>query len=99
MPELRRHLLCPMQCRENRVAINEFPRIYCNEPNQESQVIVTEDEYGDNIILPFFLNGLISHLNVDTLTRDEFEAHDCMRLILTHLDLTWDSSITIYDDQ
>ena len=58
-----------------------------------------EDEYGDNIILPFFLNCVTYHLNVDTLTRDEFESHECPRIILTHRDLTWDPSTTIYEDQ
>ena len=48
--------------------------------------------------MPFFLNGVTSHLNVDTLTRDEFEAHDCLRLTLTHRDITWDPSKTIYED-
>ena len=88
MPELCHHLLCPMKCQANGFTINEFTCIYCNEPNQESRTIVTEDEYGDNVILPFFLNGVTSHLNVDTLTRDEFEAHDCPWLTLTHRDMT-----------
>ena len=99
MPELRHHLLCPMQCRSNGVTINKCPRIYCNEPDQEFHAIVTEDEYVDNVILTFFLNGMTSHLNVDTLSRNKFEAHDCPRLNLTHKDLTWDPSKTIYEDQ
>ena len=99
MSELRHHLLCPMQCQENGVNINTCPRIYCNDPNQESHAIVTEYEYGDNVILPFFLNGATSHLNVDTLICDEFEAHDCPRPTFNHRDMTWDPSTTIYEDQ
>ena len=66
---------------------SRFPRYY------------TEDEYGDNVISPFFLNGVTSHLDVDTLSCDEFEAHDFSRLNLTHRDLTLDPSTTIYEDQ
>ena len=87
MLELRHRLLCPMQCRSNGVTINECPPIYFINPNQDSHAIVMEDKYGDNIIFPFFLNGVTSHLNVDTPTRDEFEAHKCPRITLTHRDI------------
>ena len=91
--------MCPMQCRANGATINGCPHIYCNDKDQESHAIVTDDEYGDNVILSFFLNGVTSHLNVDNLSHDDFEAHDCPRLTLTHHDLTWDPSTTIYEDQ
>ena len=98
IPELRHQLLCPMQFWANGVNINRCPHIYCSHPKQESHAIVTEDEYMYNFILPFFINGVTSHLNVNTLTRDDFEAHDCPRLTLTRRDLTWDPSTTIYED-
>ena len=99
MPELRHHLMCPMQFCANGFTISECPHIYCNEPNQDSHYIFTEDEYGDNFILPVFLNGLTSHLNVDTITRNDFESHECPRLTLTRRNLTWYHSTTIYEDQ
>ena len=99
MSELWHHLLCPMKCRTNGVIINECPHIYCSNLNQETHVIVKEDEYDDYVILPLFLNGGTSHLNVDTLTQDDFEANDCPRLTLAHRDLTWDLSTTIHGDQ
>ena len=77
MPYLDHHLLCPMQCRANGVIINECPRMYCREPTQESHAIVAMYENGANVILPFFLRGVISHLTVMLLTRDEFEHHGC----------------------
>ena len=95
MPELRHQFLCPMQSQVDGVTITEYPSIYCNESDQESHAIVTEYEYGDNVILPFFLNGVTSHLDVNTLSRDEFEAHDCPWLNLTHCDPTWDHNTTI----
>ena len=99
MSEIRYHLLCPMQCQENGFNINQYPRIYCNEPNQESHAIFTEYEYGDNVILHFFLNGVNSHLNFETLVRDEFEAHKCTQINLTHRNINWYPSTTIYEDQ
>ena len=97
MPELRHYLLCPIQCLTNRVTINECPRIYYNNPDHESHAIVTEDEYGENFILPFFLNGVTSHLNVDNLSHNDFKSQDCLRLNLTHRDMTWDPSTAIYE--
>ena len=88
-----------MQFRENGVTINKCQCIYYNHPDQEPHAIFIEDEYCDNVIMTFLLNSVTSHLNVDTLSRNEFEAHDCLSLTLTHRDLTWDPSTTIYEDQ
>ena len=79
--------------------MNDCPYVYVNEPDQESYTIVTQDEYGDDIILPLFLRGVTSHLNVEPLTCDEFEMHNCPRITLTSRDLTWDPSSTVYEDQ
>ena len=88
-----------MKYQANRVTINEFPHIYCNEPYQDYHAIVTEDEYGDNFFLHLFLNGVTYHFNVNTLSQNDFEAHNCTQLTLTHSDLTWGPSTTIYEDQ
>ena len=45
------------------------------------------------------MNGVTYHLNVDTLTCNEFEYHECPRLTLTHIVLTLEPSTTIYEDQ
>ena len=58
MPNLDHHLLCPMQLRANGVAVNDCPRMYCKDPNEESHAIVAADENGDNVILPFYLRGV-----------------------------------------
>ena len=99
MPDLDHHLLCPMQFCANRVVINECPRMYCREPTQESHDIVTMDENGASVVLPFFLIGVTSHLTVMPLTHDEFEHHGCTRIELTSRYLTWDLSTDIYEDQ
>ena len=99
IPDLDHHLLCPMQCCANSVVINECPQMYCHEPTQESHAIVAMDENGASVVLPFFLRGVTSHLNVMLLTRDKFEHHGCTRIELRSRDLTWDPSTDIYEDQ
>ena len=73
MPHLDHHLLYPMQLRAHGVDVNDCPRIYCKSPGDESHAIVAKDEYGDEIILPFYLKGVISHFNTEPLSREEFE--------------------------
>ena len=68
-------------------------------PDAESHSIVVADEYGDIIVMPFFLRGVTSCLNVEPLTPGEWDAHTCPRVILTDLDLTWDPNTDIYEDQ
>ena len=55
---------------------------------------MVDDEYGDDVVLPFFLHGVTSSLHVEPLTRREWDAHSCPRVTLTDLDLTWDPMLT-----
>ena len=46
--------------------------MYCDDPNDQSYAIVTEDEYGE-VTVTFFLHGVTSYFNTLTsfnLTRD-----------------------------
>ena len=54
MPDLDHHLMCPMQLRANGVTVNDCPKMFCKEPTEESHAIVATDEYGDEVILPFY---------------------------------------------
>ena len=67
MLDLDHHLLCPMQCRENGVVINECPRMYFREPTQEYHAIFAMDDNGASVFLPFLLRGVTSHLTVIVL--------------------------------
>ena len=69
MPYLHHHILCQIQCRANGVVINECPQMYCRELTQESHAIVSMDENGASVVLPFFLIGVTLHLAVMPLTR------------------------------
>ena len=72
MPDLEHHLLCPMQCRANGTIVNEYPRMYCKKPTEDSHSIVLIDENGERVILPFFLKGVTSHSNVAPLSLKEY---------------------------
>ena len=99
MPDLKHHLLFTMQYRADNVQVNDYPGMYYKDPTEESHDIVTQDDNDENVILPFFLSGMTSHINVESPSRDEFELHRCPRTTLTNADLTWDPSATIYEDQ
>ncbi len=53
VPDLQHHLLCPMQCRDNGVTVNDCPRLYCADPTDELHAIVTKDEDGNKVVLSF----------------------------------------------
>ena len=57
------------------------------------------DDTGARVVMPFFLCGVISHLNVEPITRQEYEAHTYPRIELTDKDLTWDPTTAVYADQ
>ena len=63
MPDLDHHLLCPMQCRANRVEINKHPRMYVSDPSEESHSVVAVDNDHEKVVIPFFLKGVTSLFN------------------------------------
>ena len=99
IPDLPHHLLYPMQCRAHGVTVNDCPRIYVDAPDELSHSIVARDENSQEVILPFTLRGVTSLLNVEPLTRDEWELNEYPRITLTDEDLTWDPHTNIYADQ
>ena len=46
-----------------------------------------------------YLRGVTSYLYTESLTQEEFEAHDYPRVELTSQHLTWDPSSTIFEDK
>ena len=64
MADLGHPLPCPMQCRANGTIVNECPRMYCENPAEDSHLIVLTNEKGERVILSFFLKGVTSYLNV-----------------------------------
>ena len=43
--------------------------MYEDKPDAKSHSIMATDEYGDVVVMPFFLRGVTSCLNVEPLTR------------------------------
>ena len=99
IPDLPHHLLCPNQCRAHGVSIYDCPRIYVDRPDSDSHSIVARDEYGESVVLPFFLCGVTSLINVEPISRNEWDDHAYPRVTLTDLDLSWDPSSKVYKDQ
>lgn len=99
MPHLDHHLLCSMQLRAHGVDVNDCPRIYCKNPTDESHAVVAKDEYGGEVILPFYLRGATSYFDTEPLSREEFERHDYIRVEMMSQHMTWDPSSPIYEDQ
>lgn len=69
MPELRYYLMCPMQCRANNVVVNDCPKIHVPNSDYESHAVNTLDEYGDNVIIPFHVNGVTSLFHTEAFTK------------------------------
>ena len=66
--------------------------------SEESHLIILTDENGERVVLPFFLKGVTSYLNVSPLYQDEYEHHGCPRIELTSPHLTCEPDTDVYED-
>ena len=104
-PHLPHHLLCPMQCCINDVIINDLPKFLDPSPSDTSHLILCplhnydDDKPVQMIVLPLWLKGVTSYLNVDRPTAEEWTSAVHLRLILTSEHLTWDPHDTSYGQQ
>ena len=102
IPHLDHHLLCPMQCRVNDVTVNDTPKFLVPDPTDQTHALTLPDPVhpSQTITLPLELRGVISLLNVRTVTADQFNDQDTYpHVSLTSDTLTWDPSTTLYRDQ
>ncbi len=101
IPHLDHHLLCPMQCCVNDVTVNNLPKFLAANPTDQMHALTINDPNNplQPVILPLTLRGVMSLLNVRTVTIDEFNSQDYPRLHLTSETLTWDSTTTLYEQQ
>jgi hypothetical protein len=91
-----------MQCRVNDVTVNEAPKFMVNDPTNQTHALTFPDPVhpSQTITLPLKLRGVISLLNVRTVTADEFYDQETYPHVhLTSDTLTWDPSLTLYRDQ
>jgi hypothetical protein len=91
-----------MQCRVNDVTINETPKFMVQDPTDQMHALTLPDPVhpSQTITLPLELRGVISLLNVRTVTADQFYDHETYPQVhLTSDTLTWDPTSTLYRDQ
>ncbi len=90
-----------MQCCVNDLTVNDLPKFLAADPTDQTHALTLTDP--DNplqlVILPLTLRGVTSVLNVRSMTTDEFNSHDHLRLHLTSEILTWDPTIDLYEKQ
>ena len=51
------------------------------------------------VVIPLFVRDGTSFLNVEPLSVEEIEAHECPRVDLTNQHLTWQLHSTVFEDQ
>ena len=91
-----------MQCRVNDVTVNETPKFLVDDPTDHTHALTLPDPVhpSQTITLPLELRGVISLLNVRTVTADQFYDQDNYPHVhLTSDTLTWDPTSTLYRDQ
>jgi hypothetical protein len=101
IPHLDHHILCPMQCRVNDMTVNNLPIFLAANPTDQMHALTMTDP--DNllqlVILLLTLRGVMSLLNVRTVTINEFNSQDYPRLHLTSETLTWYPTTNLYEQQ
>jgi hypothetical protein len=90
-----------MQCHVNDVTINNLPIFLAADPTDQTHALTINDP--DNplqpVILPLTLRGVMTLLNVRTVTINEFNSHDYPQPHLTSETLTWDPTTKLYEQQ
>jgi hypothetical protein len=101
IPHLDHHPLCPMQCRVNDVTVNDLPKFLATDPTDQMHALTLTDPNIplQLVIFPLILRGATSVLNVRSVTINDFNSHDYLRLHLTSETLTWDPMTDLYEQQ
>jgi hypothetical protein len=90
-----------MQCCVNDVIVINLPKFLAADPTDQTHALTSTDP--DNplqpVILPLILRGVTSLLNVRSMTINEFNSHDHLRLHLTSETLTWDPMTDLNEKQ
>ncbi len=101
IPHLDHHLLCPMQCRVNDVTVDIMPKFLASDPTNHTHALTIKDpdHPAQAVILPLALQDVTSLLNVRASTLDKWNSAGFKRLHLTSESLTWDLTMTLYEEQ
>ena len=71
---IENHLVCPLQCQVNGVVVNDTPKIFVDNPTDQTHAIVVRDlmDPENTTIIPLKLCGVTSRFSVRTPTLQEF---------------------------
>lgn len=93
IPHLDHHLLCPFQCRENGLLIDEVPKFQAQKPTETSHSIVAPVHEEDEVLtMPLYLDGITSYLSCFSPTMNEWASGDYPVVEMTSPDVVWEPS-------
>ena len=105
IPGMPNNLLCPMQLRDNGLAVNDEPKYMALNPTDDHHAISFRDQKtprGDPLRIPLELHGVTSFFPTrkPKPTKDEYEnTHDSLRVELTAESPDWDPSSNRFQQQ
>ena len=90
-----------MQCRVNDVTVNDTPKFLVSDPTDQTHALTLRDPVHpeQTLTIPLELRGVISLLNVRTVTADMFNDEQIPHYDLTSPTLTWDPTSDDYGAQ
>ena len=90
-----------MQCRVNDVTVNDTPKFLVSDPTDQTHALTLRDPVHpeQTLTIPLELRGVISLLNVRTVTADMFNDDQIQHYDLTSPTLTWDPTSDDYGAQ
>jgi hypothetical protein len=83
------------------VTVDDTPKFLVRNPTDKTYALTLDNpnHSAQTITLPQALRGVTLLLNVRAPTLDEWNSHAFWRLHLTSETLTWDLTMTLYEDQ
>jgi len=93
-PEMKHHLLCPMQLRMNDVSVNERPKFLTTKPTAEDHAIISAD---GELVIPLDISGVSSYFPVRCPTKAEL--HDCTHIELTSPTPEWQPHDVVFAEE
>jgi hypothetical protein len=100
-PQLDHHLLCPMQCHINDVAVNNVPKFLTCFPTENMRALIVQNPDDDltTLSFPLHLQGVTSYLLVRKPTAAKWEIGDIIRINMSAEHLDWDPNDPTYSSQ
>ena len=88
IPDLKHHMLCPLQFRTNGVTVIDCPILLTYHPTEETHAIISDIKWGNKVVLPLWLSGVTSYLSVRSLTENEWNQQETPQVTLMNKHLT-----------